>query len=150
MQPSALLDSATRSGLVALLQQTRVSAMLYEAGAKRYPRALPFATLARTERRHERLLREALLRARASLPPPPPLSLSKELGALLKQAVQQEQETQAEAERCLGFVRPRALVDLLTVIQLTSRDEHLPLLKKKLGPSPPKPTKAELQRLRGR
>ena len=150
MQSSAGLDMPTRSGLISLLQQTRTSATLYEAGAKKQGKAFPFMAFARTERRHERLLVDALKRARIAPPSPPKVVIASELSPLLKQALLQEKETLSEAERCLGFIKQRELVDLLMVIKLTSRDEHLPLLKKKAGEAPLHPSKAEIQRLRGR
>lgn len=150
MQTSAGLDMPTQSGLISLLQQTRASAALYEAGAKRHGKSAPFAALARTERRHEKLLIDRLKQAHVALPAPPKVGIASELSPLLKQALQQEKETLSEAERCLGFIKQRELVDLLMVIKLTCRDEHLPLLKKKAGAVPPRPSKAEIQRLRGR
>ena len=150
LQQGGSADTMTQSALKNTLQHTRASAVLYEAAAKKYGKSFPFVTLAHTERRHEKLLLGLLKTYNITAPAPPKVAVPITLSAVLAQGQQAEQETLAETKRALGFVKQADIEDVLTVIELTARDSHLPALRKKLGPTLPHPTAKEIKRLRGR
>ena len=65
------VDMMTQSALVGALQEVRSSAQFYESAAQQQRKTFPFADLARTERRHERLLLGLLKTYHVAVPEPP-------------------------------------------------------------------------------
>lgn len=150
LQQGGSADTMTQSALKNTLQHTRASAGLYEAAAKKHGKSFPFVTFAHTERRHEKLLLDLLKTYNITAPAPPKIAVPVTLSAVLKQGQLEEKETLIETKRALGFVKQTDIEEVLTVIQLTARDIHLPAVEKKLGPNLPHPTAKEIKRLRGR
>lgn len=140
----------TQSALTSVLQDVRGSALFYESAAGRYGKAFPFADMARTERRHERLML-GLLKTYSVTEP----SSAKPMGKLpisltetLRLSTTWEQNMVKECSRYLGFVKQQDISDIITIIKITSRDLHLPLLQKKLAPPTPTLTPAQVRKIR--
>ena len=144
------VDMMTQSALTGILQEVRSSASFYESATQRFGRNFPFAELARTERRHERLVLglfktyavtiPALLKAR-------PVTGS--LQETLRRSITLERGVVRECSHYLGFVKPQDMIDIFTVIKVTARDLHLPALQKKLGgDEPPRLTPTQVRQLR--
>jgi hypothetical protein len=131
-------DMMTQSGLTSVLQEVRGSAAFYESAAQRHGKLFPFADLARTERRHERLVLALLKTYSVAAPSPPKVSMvPKTLPETLKLAVRLEKHTISECGHYLGFITQQDIDDIFTVIKVTARDIHLPALQARLGPEGP-------------
>jgi hypothetical protein len=145
-------DMMTQSALSSVLQEVRGSAMFYESAAQRHGKSFPFTDLARTERRHERLVL-VLLKTYSMTPPGPPKAsmVPKTLTETLKVAVGLEKHTIRECDHYLSFVSQQDINDIFTIIKITSRDIHLPALQERLGPEGPvRLTPAQVRQLRDR
>ena len=141
----------TQSALTSVLQDVRGSALFYESAAGRYGKAFPFADLARTERRHERLVLGLLKTYSVAEPTPVKLAapVPGSLADALRRSVVLEKNTVKECTHYLGFVKQQDINDIFTIIKITSRDLHLPLLQKKLAPEEPLSlTPAQVRRVR--
>ncbi len=140
----------TQSALTSVLQDVRGSALFYESAAGRYGKAFPFADMARTERRHERLML-GLLKTYSVTEPisaKPIGKLPSSLTETLRLSIIWEQNTIKECSHYLGFVKQQDIGDIITIIKITSRDLHLPLLQKKLAPPAPALTPAQVRKIR--
>ncbi len=140
----------TQSALTSVLQDVRGSALFYESAAGRYGKAFPFADMARTERRHERLML-GLLKTYSVTEPisaKPMGKLPSSLTETLRLSFTWEQTMVKECSRYLGFVKQQDIGDIITIIKITSRDLHLPLLQKKLAPPAPALTPAQVRKIR--
>jgi hypothetical protein len=144
------VDMMTQSALTSVLQDVRGSALFYESAAGRYGKAFPFADMARTERRHERLML-GLLKTYSVTEPisaKPMGKLPSSLTETLRLSFTWEQTMVKECSRYLGFVKQQDIGDIITIIKITSRDLHLPLLQKKLAPPAPALTPAQVRKIR--
>jgi hypothetical protein len=143
----------TQSALTSVLAEVRVSALFYESAAGRYGKAFPFAELARTERRHERLVL-GLLKTYSVVEPMPSNSMIQvppSLTETLRRSVVLEKNTIKECSHYLGFIKQQDINDVFTIIKITSRDLHLPQLLKKLGPEAPLSlTPAQVRQIRAK
>jgi hypothetical protein len=140
----------TQSALTSVLQDVRGSALFYESAAGRYGKAFPFADMARTERRHERLML-GLLKTYFVTEPAPVKLVAPVPGSLtdaLRKSILSEQNMVKECSRYLGFIKQQDIGDIITIIKITSRDLHLPLLQKKLAPPAPTLTPAQVRKIR--
>ena len=144
------VDMMTQSALVGALREVRSSAQFYESAAQQQRKTFPFADLARTERRHERLLLGLLKTYQVAVPEPPkPTPLPKTLTETLKIGVGLETHTVSEYSHFLGYVKPQDINDIFTIIKVTARDLHLPALQKKLGQEgSPKLTPTQVRQIR--
>jgi hypothetical protein len=144
------VDIMTQSALKSVLQQVRVSALLYEGAAPRHGKAFPFAKLAQDERRYELLFLGLLKRYAISAPPPPKASpAARSLTEVLRQSVAQEKRLVSECSHYLNFVKPQDIRDALMIVRATARERHLPVLQKKLGPEgPPHLTPEQVRQVR--
>lgn len=145
-------DMMTQSALKSLLAEVRGSARFYEEATRRHGKHFAFAELARTERRHERLLLTLFQSYNVSVPEPPiALPVPPALSETLRLALGLEAQSVNECSHYLSFLKQQDIVDIFTIVKITARDLHRPALQKKLGPSGPPPlTPAQVKQLRER